>query len=134
MALLAAGFIYVCVANPNFQWSAVARYLFNKEILAGVRLTIELTLSAMAIGVSLGLVTALMRLSDNRLLSSAAALYIVVFRGIPALVQLIFWYNLAALFPRIAIGIPFFGPEWLSVNANAIITPTAAANLGPRAV
>ncbi|HEY7787027.1 MAG TPA: amino acid ABC transporter permease [Casimicrobiaceae bacterium] len=130
VALLAAGFIHTCLANPNFQWSVVGKYLFNKEILAGVRLTIELTLSAMAIGVALGLVTALMRLSDNRLLSGAAVLYIVVFRGIPALVQLIFWYNLAALFPRIAIGIPFFGPEWFSVNANAIITPTAAANLG----
>lgn len=130
VALFAAWFAYILVANPNFQWAAVGKYLFAKEILAGVRLTIELTLSAMAIGITLGLVTALMRLSDNRLLSGAATLYTVVFRGTPALVQLIFWYNLAALFPRITLGIPFFGPDWLSLNANAVITPTAAANLG----
>ncbi len=130
VALVAAGFVYTVFANPNFQWGVVSRYLFNKDILAGVRLTIELTVSAMAIGVSLGLITALMRLSDNPLLSGAAAVYTIAFRGTPALVQLIFWYNLAALFPRITIGIPFFGPEWFSVNANAIITPTVAANLG----
>jgi polar amino acid transport system permease protein len=130
VALLAAWCLYIAVANPNFQWSVVGKYLFHKDIVAGVRLTVELTVSAMAIGVSLGLVTALMRLSDNRLLSTAASLYTVVFRGTPALVQLIFWYNLAALFPKIVIGIPFFGPDWFSVNANAIITPTVAANLG----
>ena len=53
----------------------------------------------MAIGATLGVIAALMRLSDNALLSRAATLYIVAFRGTPALVQLIFWYNLAALFP-----------------------------------
>ena len=50
----------------------------------------------MAIGVTLGMIAALMRLSDNKLLSGAAHFYIVAFRGTPALVQLIFWYNLAA--------------------------------------
>ncbi len=44
--------------------------------------------------------------------------------------QLIFWYNLAALFPSITLGIPFFGPDCVSINANAIITPMVAANLG----
>ncbi len=84
----------------------------------------------MAIGVTLGVVAALMRLSDNKLLSRAATFYIVAFRGTPALVQLIFWYNLAALFPRITLGIPFFGPDFVSLNANTIITPVVAANLG----
>lgn len=130
VALMAAWLAYIAVANPNFQWSVVGKYLFSKEIIDGVKLTIELTVSAMAIGVTLGLVTALMRLSDNRLLSGAATLYTIVFRGTPALVQLIFWYNLAALFPRITLGIPFFGPDWISVNANVLITPTVAANLG----
>ena len=130
VALLLVWFIYIVFNNPNFQWKVVGKYLFSKEILDGVKLTIELTVSAMAIGVTLGVIAALMRLSDNTLLSRAATLYIVAFRGTPALVQLIFWYNLAALFPKITLGIPFFGPDFVSLNANAIITPVVAANLG----
>jgi polar amino acid transport system permease protein len=130
VALLAVWFAYILINNPNFQWKVVGKYLFSKEILDGVKLTIELTVSAMAIGVTLGVITALMRLSENRLLSSAAMAYLVCFRGTPALVQLIFWYNLAALFPRITLGIPFFGPDFVSLNANVIITPVIAANLG----
>jgi polar amino acid transport system permease protein len=128
--LLLVWFAYIVFKNPNFQWRVVGKYLFNDEILDGVKLTIELTVYAMAIGVILGLIAALMRLSDNKLLVTAATAYIVAFRGTPALVQLIFWYNLAALFPRITLGIPFFGPDWVSINANAIITPVVAATLG----
>jgi polar amino acid transport system permease protein len=130
VALLLAWVVYILFNNPNFQWKVVGKYLFSKEILDGVKLTIELTLSAMAIGVALGVIAALMRLSDNKLLSGAATFYIVAFRGTPALVQLIFWYNLAALFPKITLGIPFFGPDFVSLNANTIITPVIAANLG----
>jgi polar amino acid transport system permease protein len=130
VALLLVWVVYVVFNNPNFQWRVVGKYLFSKEILDGVKLTIELTLSAMAIGVTLGVIAALMRLSDNKLLAGAAQFYVVAFRGTPALVQLIFWYNLAALFPRITLGIPFFGPDFISLNANTIITPVIAANLG----
>jgi len=130
VALLAAWFVSIVVTNPNFQWHVVWKYLFSKEVLDGVKLTIELTVSAMAIGITLGVVAALMRLSDNRLLSGAASFYIVAFRGTPALVQLVFWFNLAALFPKITLGIPFFGPDFVSINANLIITPVVAANLG----
>lgn len=127
---LVAWFAWIVFTNPNFQWPVVGKYLFSKDILDGVKLTIELTASAMAIGVTLGIVAALMRLSDNRLLATVATTYIVAFRGTPALVQLIFWFNLAALFPKITLGIPFFGPDFMSINANAVITPFVAANLG----
>jgi polar amino acid transport system permease protein len=128
--LLLAWFGWTVVHNPNFQWPVVGKYLFSREILAGVLMTIELTASAMAIGIALGIVAALMRLSDNPLLSSAAQLYIVCFRATPALVQLIFWFNLSALFPTITIGVPFFGPDFVTLDANALITPFVAANLG----
>jgi polar amino acid transport system permease protein len=130
VALLLAWFAWTLYSNPNFQWRVVWKYLFSKDLLDGVKLTIELTVSAMLIGMTLGLTAALMRLSDNKLLSSAAKAYIVFFRGTPALVQLIFWFNLAALFPKITLGIPFFGPDFVSLDANAIITPFVAANLG----
>ena len=117
------------LSNTNFQWPAVGRYMFHPDILRGVLVTVELTVTAMAIGIAVGILIALMRLSHNPLLSIAAQAYIAVFRGVPALVQLLFWFNLSALYPMIALGVPF-GPELFSFNANAIITPLVAANLG----
>jgi polar amino acid transport system permease protein len=128
--LLLAWFLYTISNNPNFQWKVVGKYLFSRDILYGVWMTIELTVTAMLIGISLGIIAALMRLSDNKLLSWTAQLYIVCFRATPALVQLIFWFNLSALFPVIALGIPVFGPDFVTLNANALITPFVAANLG----
>jgi polar amino acid transport system permease protein len=118
------------VKNPNFQWATVGKYLFSQAILNGVWLTIELTVSAMCIGIALGTIAALMRLSENKLLSWAAQLYIVFFRATPALVQLIFWFNLSALFPKIVLGVPFIGPDFVTLDANKIISPFVAANLG----
>ena len=123
-------FAYIVVTNQNFQWPLIGKYLFNPEIIQGVLLTIRLTISCMCIGIVLGIVVALMRLSENKLLSYSAQVYIVAFRGTPALVQLIFWFNLSALFPAITIGIPFLGLDFMTVDANALITPVVAANLG----
>ena len=44
--------------------------------------------------------------------------------------QLIFWYNIAALYPVISIGIPFGGLSIALGSANALITPLGAALLG----
>lgn len=130
VAVLLVCFADAVVTNPNFQWPVVGAYLFNAEILNGVLVTIYLTASCMCIGIVLGVVLALMRQSDNKLLTYSAHVYIITFRGTPALVQLIFWFNLAVLFPTIAIGLPFVGVTLLSVKANAVITPFIAANLG----
>jgi polar amino acid transport system permease protein len=61
--------------------------------------------------------------------SSASSFYIWFFRGTPVLVQLLFWYNIAALYPKIALGIPF-GPAFVHADANTLITPFTAAILG----
>ncbi|WP_424138865.1 amino acid ABC transporter permease [Roseomonas chloroacetimidivorans] len=129
VAILVMVVAHSVLGNPNFQWPVVARYMFHKDILEGVLLTIQLTVTAMLIGTAIGVVVALMGLSSNPLLSRAATLYVAAFRGVPALVQLLFWYNLAALYPTIAISIPF-GPTLLSMDANLAITPLIAANLG----
>ena len=72
---------------------------------------------------------AIMRLSPNPLVSGASWLYIWFFRGTPVLVQLIFWYNIAALYPKLNLGIPF-GPAFVHGNANTLIKPFTAAILG----
>jgi polar amino acid transport system permease protein len=98
-------------------------------VLDGLAITIVLTVVAMAMGIVLGVVLAVMRLSANPLLSSTSWVYIWFFRGTPILVQLLFWFNLAFLYPRLSFGVPF-GPSFLHADANSLITPLAAAILG----
>ena len=107
--VIAVAVVRSVVSNPRFEWGVVGEYLFDERILEGLRVTIELTAIAMAIGIVLGVMLAVMRLSPNPLVSSASWLYIWFFRGTPVLVQLLFWYNVAALYPKIDLGIPF-GP------------------------
>jgi polar amino acid transport system permease protein len=127
--VLAVALIRSVVDNPHFEWDVVGEYLFDGRILHGLRITIELTVIAMAIGIVLGVLLAVMRLSPNWLVSGASSFYIWFFRGTPVLVQLLFWYNIAALYPKIGIGIPF-GPSFIHADANTLITPFAAAILG----
>ncbi len=114
--------------NPRFEWGTVGEYLFDASVLAGVVLTLELTVIAMAIGIVLGIVLALMRLSGNPVLAGTSAAYVWLFRGTPVLVQLIFFYNLASLYPRVSLGLPF-GPSLVSADANDLVSPWTAAIL-----
>jgi polar amino acid transport system permease protein len=129
IVVIAASIIRSIVSAKGFQWSVVGHYLFDSRILHGVLATIWLTILAMLIGIFLGVVLAIMRQSPNPIVSGASWLYIWFFRGTPLLVQLLFWYNLASLFPVINLGVPF-GPAIIHGNANTIITTFAAALLG----
>jgi polar amino acid transport system permease protein len=117
------------VTNERFGWDIVGHYLFSHQILVGLRRTLWLTLIAMLIGLVLGTVLAIMRMSTNPVAQVAAGLYIWFFRGTPLLVQLIFWYNLSALYPKLSFGIPF-GPTFADVQTNSVLTVFLAAILG----
>jgi polar amino acid transport system permease protein len=110
--------------NKNFEWGVVGDYLFDDQILQGLLKTLYLTVISMVIGVILGVVLAVMRLSKNPIVSGASWFYIWIFRGTPLLVQIIFWFNLSALYKVITFGTPF-----ISLNANDIITPFLAGML-----
>ena len=124
-----AWFAQVLVTNANLQWDVVGAYLFHPDILAGLGRTLLLTALAMVIGLSIGTALAIMRLSRNAVFQTFSWGWIWFFRGVPPLVQLIFWYNLALLFPTIGIGIPF-GPQFVAWDTNQLITPFSAALLG----
>jgi len=106
------------------EWHYVSNYLFSPPILKGVRGTILMTVCAMILGILLGTIVAMMRMSTIPVLRSAAIGYIWLFRGIPALLQLLLWFNLALIFPTIS----FFG--FFSVNTVNVMTPFVAALLG----
>jgi polar amino acid transport system permease protein len=129
VALLGLAMAQSVVTNPRYQWDVVATYLFSVPILDGLRLTLMLTVIAETLGILLGVGLAVMRLSPNPVLSRGSWAYLWFFRGTPLLVQLIFWYNLSALYPKVSLSVPF-GPTLLEGNANALITPFVAAIFG----
>ncbi|MFP3581308.1 amino acid ABC transporter permease [Arthrobacter sp. SIMBA_036] len=122
LAVLAAQSV---ITNPRFGWETVGKYIRDASIVNGIAITLMLTAVCMVIGIILGVVLAVMRLSLNPVVRAAASAYVNFFRGTPVLVQLLFWYNLAALYPVISFGIP-----GVQLDANQLITPMVAAILG----
>jgi polar amino acid transport system permease protein len=129
VGLLIVVAIHSIATNPRFGWGTVGDFLFDSRILHGLVLTLELTVVSMAVGIALGVLFAVMRLSPNPLVAVASSFYIWLFRGTPVLVQILFWSFISALYPRISLGVPFGGPELVGGSANAIITPFVAALL-----
>jgi polar amino acid transport system permease protein len=123
--VLAALALQSVVTNSRFGWETVGKYIRDVSIVNGIAVTLMLTAVSMLIGIVLGVVMAVMRLSHNPVVRAAASSYVNFFRGTPVLVQLLFWYNLAALYPVISFGIP-----GVALDANQIITPITAAILG----
>jgi polar amino acid transport system permease protein len=121
--------VVAAVRSPGFKWGVVRQYLFSPSILRGAVTSIVLTVITMAIAIVLGFLLALVRMSSSRVWSGFACAYIWLFRSVPMLVLLLFFYNLAALFPRLGLGVPF-GHQFFSVNTNEAIPPFAAVVIG----
>lgn len=113
------------LTNPRFGWDIIALYFRDVTIAQGIQATLLLTVICMLLGIVLGVLLAMMRLSVNPVVRAAAGFYVFAFRGTPVLVQLLLWYNLAALYPDLTFGIP-----GVHLDANSIVTPLMAAILG----
>jgi polar amino acid transport system permease protein len=124
MVLLAALFVAHAFWYGQIEWTVVGENLFSRPVLKGVENTIIMTICAMLLGVVLGNVTAIMRMSDNVVFRWIAISYIWIFRGTPALLQLLLWFNLALIFPVIS----FFG--FFPLRTVEVMTPFVAAFLG----
>ena len=129
--MVAAGVVLLLFAGlvrafsvGQIEWSYVRDFLFAPAILAGLYNTLLMTLAAMGLGIVLGVVIAIMRISGNPVLSSIAIGYIWVFRGAPALLQLMLWFNLALIFPTLGI------PGLFEFRTVDVMTPFVAAVLG----
>lgn len=123
---------YQChaILKWRFGWTLIFHYFTNGEILRGLVVTLELTVLAMVVGIVLGVVVAIMRLSHNRMLSGAAWTYTWAFRGTPVYVQLLLWGYIADLYPTFAIGIPFTHIYLFQFGANSLFIPFNAAVAG----
>lgn len=122
VALLAS--LVYAFAGADIQWSSVGDKLFDESVLKGAGRTLYISVLAMVLGVALGVVLAVMRLSDNPVTSYVAWLYIWFFRGTPVYVQLLLWFNLALIFPILNI------PGIYKDEMTDVMTPFMCALLG----
>ncbi len=132
-ALVALGLFSLAVrsavANPRFQWDVVGRFLTADSVLRGLLLTVWLTVAVLVCGYLLGIGLAAMRLSGNPVLRVLSFGYVWLVRSVPPLVQLLFWYEFASLYPKLSIGIPF-GPVFASAKTAHMFSGLLAAFVG----
>mgnify|MGYP003113216494 FL=1 len=124
LILLALGGIAYGFAVGKIEWSYVGRFLTVPAIMSGLLNTVIMSILAMLIGIALGVIFAIMRLSSNPVLSWSARGYVWFFRAVPVLLQLLIWFNLALIFPSISI------PGVFSISTVNLMTPFVATLLG----
>ena len=111
-------------AKGNIEWAVVQQFLTARSIMFGLLNTIVMAALAMALGVVLGVIVAVMRMSDNPVLRYVAGGYTWLFRGTPLILQLLLWFNLALIFPTLGV------PGLFEYKTVEVITPFVAALLG----
>ena len=121
--------VWLAATNEKFGWPVVWDYLFDPAVLKGLGWTLFLTVICMTLGSLLGVVVAAGQLSPIMTARTVSRAFVTVFRGVPPLVQLIFWFNIAFLLPRIELGLPWSEPLF-SVQTNSLMTPFVAAVIG----
>jgi polar amino acid transport system permease protein len=117
-------------AQGDISYADIPYYLVSPIILQGLVNTIVLAVVAQVSAIVIGITIALMRISKNPVAQAFASGYTWLFRGLPVLLQILLWYNLALLFPRLQVGIPFTDVVFVDVSTNDIMTTFVAAFLG----
>ncbi|MBT2400234.1 amino acid ABC transporter permease [Streptomyces sp. ISL-100] len=118
------GSLVYAFSQGNVRWDTVGDFIFDDRILGGMGRTMLISVLSMAIGLVLGVVFAVMRLSKNPVTGAVAWLYIWFFRGTPVFVQLLLWFNLGLVFQYLNLG-PIYKDEMVDV-----MTPFMVALLG----
>jgi polar amino acid transport system permease protein len=141
IGVLVAMFVNMLLTNPAFDWGFMVDNMFTEPVLRGVRTTLVITILAMLIGITLGIVLAVMRLSPNPIVSGSAWVYVWFFRAVPRIVLLTLFGNLGILYGRYEIGLPFdrqiadlLGMDWsarfFGLDARTIVSGFMAGLLG----
>jgi polar amino acid transport system permease protein len=124
LVLLALALVIKAFAEGDIAWKVVGQFFTAPAILGGLVNTVIMTICAMALGITLGVVFAIMAMSPNGVMRGCAAFYIWFFRGTPLILQLLIWFNLALVFPTIGI------PGLFSARTIDVIGPFMATLLG----
>jgi polar amino acid transport system permease protein len=112
------------LADAKIDYAAVPGFFTHDIMLHGLLNTVVLALAAQAGAIVLGVLIALLRRSANPVARWFAAGYVWLFRGLPVLLQILLWFNLALVFENISI------PGLFEEKTNVLVTAFVAALLG----
>jgi His/Glu/Gln/Arg/opine family amino acid ABC transporter permease subunit len=114
-----------------FDSSAFFETLFSTTFIVPALMTLGITFVAMALAILLGFGGALAALSRHRALRWLAQSYLGFFRGVPVLVQIVFWYNALPVLTNNAINLPALiaGTIALGLNEGAYMTEIIRSGL-----
>ncbi|WP_084407501.1 amino acid ABC transporter permease [Maridesulfovibrio bastinii] len=121
--LLILGFIIKAFIVGQIDWPVVGKFLFSPALIRGLGNTLLITVLSMIVGLLLGVIFAVMRLSKNPVARIFSGAYIWLFRGTPVYLQLLIWFNLALIFPTVSLG-------FVDYRMVDVMTPFVAALLG----
>lgn len=109
VVIMLAMMVSSLLTNPRWELDFALSVMNYNPVLEGLwKGTVVVTFGAMIIGVSMGVILAIMRLSENPVLSWVAAAYTWFFRSIPRIVLLaVLGTGIGYLYPTLDIGIPF---------------------------
>ncbi len=131
VVLILAWGAYSLAHSKTINYAKIGEFQFNSLILEGLLKTLWISLASMALGIVLGMIAGVMRLSPNPVLSGTSWLYVWLFRGTPVLVQLAFWYFAVPLvFQNFTIAIPFTDITLFTMPMKDLMQPWGAALLG----
>lgn len=116
--------LVLALRHSQIVWADVPKFFGYRTLIDGLFTTVELAIACQGLGIVLGIIIAIMRRSKNPVVSWCAWLYIYIFRGVPALLQLYIWYNLPLAFRTLGI------PGLFSVPTLTVMTSFVAALLG----
>lgn len=122
LVLVVVSLVVLVTVSSDPYWNIV---LFVRD---GITVTVLITVASFVFVLIVGMFGGLGRLSKNPFIHGAATLYVEIVRGIPLLVQLIWWYF---AFPTVIQQIG----QWLNISAlanyqaNAIYTAIMALGL-----
>jgi polar amino acid transport system permease protein len=97
-----------------FEWGVALRYL--PLLVQGLVTTLKISALIIALGLVLGLFVAGGRLSRNPLINGPVSAYVELFRGTPALVQLVWFYYCLPIF--LGISLPGFTAIVVALTLN----------------
>ena len=130
VALIVVQVLVSLATNEHIKWSVVGEFMLSPAILNGLKTTLIITLISSVLAMLLAVIAAVMRMSQSRIVSGVAFLYVFVFRGVPLIVLLILVGNLGLFVKEFSLGIPFTDVVFFSVPVSRVVTPLVASIIG----
>src|SRR5262252_964598 len=111
------------MSSTGYAWDFSFLWAYRGLILAGLGVTIAYTIGTILLGLAVGLVAGLLRLSRNPIITAPLVAYVEIFRCTPLLVQIVWFCYWAHSYSRISVGLD----RYLMIFATEMLSNTSSS-------